>query len=212
MREILVAEVFQGARHRGGGGFPETAERGVGNHPGQVLQHIEVLKGALSRDDPFENFKHPAGSLAAGHALAAGFVLCEVHKEPRHLDHAGVLVHNDEAARSDHRADLFERVEIKRDAEVGGDQAAARRTADLHRLEIFAVLDSAADVHDDLAQSGSHRHLDQAGVVDVSGQGEGFGARAFLGTDRPVPIRAVLNDQRDVGKGLDVIEDGGFAE
>ena len=44
--------------------------------------------------------------------------------------------------------------------------------ADLDGLKLPAAFDAAADVVDDLAQRRAHGHLDEAGVVDVAGQGE----------------------------------------
>ena len=88
----------------------------------------------------------------------------------------------------------------------GGD-AAAGRAAGLDRLELPAVRDAAADLVDDLAQRDAHRHLDQAGVVDLPGQGEHLGALALLGADAGEPVAAVADDRRDVGERLDVVDE-----
>ena len=95
---------------------------------------------------------------------------------------------------------------------MGFGQAAAGGAADLHRLELLAVLDAAADVIDDLAERGAHRDLDEAGVHDVTGQGKGLGAGAAIGTDGTEPRRALLDDVGDVCEGFDVVEAGGPAE
>ncbi len=48
---------------------------------------------------------------------------------------------------------------------VLGGQAAAGRAAELHGLELAAGQHAAADVEDDFAQRGAHRHLDEAAVL-----------------------------------------------
>src|SRR5659263_312858 len=90
-------------------------------------------------------------------------------------------------------------------------QAASGRTTHLDGLEMPIARDAAADVEDQLAQGHAHRHLDEAGVVQLAGQGEDLGARAVLGPHRPVPLGPVDDDQRDVGPGLDVVDVGRFA-
>ena len=59
---------------------------------------------------------------------------------------------------------------------------------DLDRLESLAAGDAAADVEDDLPQGDAHGHFDQAGVVDLAGQGEDLGALALLGADAGEPV------------------------
>ena len=92
-------------------------------------------------------------------------------------------------------------------------QAAAGGPADLRGLEAAVLGDAAADVEDDLAERGAHRHLDQAGVVHPAGQGEDLRARCSLG----VPMAryqslAVGQDQRHVGERLHVVDAGGLAQ
>ena len=87
-------------------------------------------------------------------------------------------------------------------------EAAARRAARLHGLELLAVLDAAADFEDHFAQRGAHRHLDQADVIDLARQGEDFGALAFFGADRGEPFGAPQEDGRNIGVGFDVVHIG----
>ena len=44
------------------------------------------------------------------------------------------------------------------------------------------------------------------GVADLAGQGEDLGAAALLGADAGEPVGAVVDDGRDVGEGLDVVD------
>ncbi len=79
------------------------------------------------------------------------------------------LVHHDQAARAHDRADRDQRLVVDRQCRAAlGRDAAARRAAGLHRLELAAAGDAAADLDDDLAQRRPHRHLDQPGVRDLA--------------------------------------------
>ena len=73
---------------------------------------------------------------------------------------------------------------LRRDTSAG-------RTAGLCRLELLAVRDTAADLLDDFAQGGTHRNLDQTGVVDFAAQGEDLGALGFFGTHGSEPFRTI---------------------
>ena len=79
-------------------------------------------------------------------------------------------------------------------------------------LKRAAAGDAAADVLDDAADGDAHRHLDQPAADRLAGQGEDLGplalGRAVLGEGR----RAVAEDPRQVGEGLDVVDQRGVAE
>ena len=207
--QILVPEILQGALHRFAGALAQAAQGGLGDGGGQILQQVQVLQRALVVDDAGEDLQHAAGALPAGDALAAGLVLGEVHEEPGHLHHAGVLVHDHQSAGADHGPHLFQGVEVHGHVQVLLGEAAAGGAADLHRLELLPVLDAPADVEDDLPQGGAHGDLDEAGVHHVAGEGEGLGPGALLGADGSVPGGALPNDQGHVGEGLHVVQDRG---
>ena len=98
---------------------------------------------------------------AAGRALAARLVLREGQVELGDVDHAVILVEDDHAAAAHDRAGLGQGVEIDGDVDPLGRDAAAGRAAGLDGLELLAVGHAAADVEDDLAERGAHRHFDQ---------------------------------------------------
>ena len=106
---------------------------------------------------------------------------------------------------------LARRVVIDRQVDPLGGDAAAGRAAGLDRLELLAAGHAAADVVDDLAERGAHRHFDQAGVLDLAGQGEDLGAAALFGADPGEPVGPVVDHGRHVGEGLDVVDHGGLA-
>ena len=117
-----------------------------------------------------------------------------------------LLVHDHQAARAHHGPGAAQRIVIQRQVQVLAGQAAARRPADLHRLE--AVLgdlaapigDAAADVEHDLAQRGAERHFDQPGVGHVPGQGEGLGAGRGWRAELAEVLRAFIDDPRPRGR------------
>ena len=88
--------------------------------------------------------------------------------------------------------------------------AASRRAAGLDRLERLPARNPAADVVDDFSQGDAHRDFDEAGVVDFADEGEDLGALAGLGPDAGIPLGAPVDDGRDVGPGLDVVDAGGL--
>ena len=83
--------------------------------------------------------------------------------------------------------------------------------AQLHGLELAARQHAAADVEDDLAQSGAHGHLDQPAVHHLAGEREDLGALAGGGAHGGELLGAVVDDPGHVGVGLHVVEVGGLA-
>ena len=211
MGQILVPEIFQGALDGLAGGLAQTAQSGLADGGGQLLQEVQVLQRTLVVDDAGENLQHPAGALPAGDALAAGLILGEVHEEPGYLHHAGVLIHDHQTAGADHGPQLFQGVEVQWHVQVLLGETAAGGTADLNSLELFAVLDAAADVEDDFPQGGPHGDLDEAGVHHVARQGEGLGARGLLSADGLEPGGSLADNQGDGGEGLHVVQHGGLS-
>ena len=69
----------------------------------------------------------------------------------------------------------------------------------------------AADVVDDLAEGDPHRDFDEAGVVDLADEREDLGPLARLRSDPGEPLAPPVDDDRDVGPGLDVVDAGRLA-
>ena len=91
----------------------QAAQGGISNRIRQLPESIQILHGALTGHDALQDLQHPLGALPAGNALAAAFILSEVHEEPGHLHHAGVLVHDHQAAGADHGPHLGEGIKIQ---------------------------------------------------------------------------------------------------
>ena len=87
-------------------------------------------------------------------------------------------------------------------------KAATRRTASLNGLELLPILDAAANIVDNLPQRSTHRHLDKAHVVDLSGQGEHLRPLGFFRADGGKPLGTPGEDDGHVGQSLHVIHIG----
>ena len=79
------------------------------------------------------------------------------------------------------------------------------RAAGEYRLE-FLLPTMPPPCEDELFQTGAHGQL--AGAEHVAGQGIELGAGRVADAEIPVPRRTVPQDVRDVGEGLDIVDDG----
>lgn len=68
---VVLAEVAQRGLHGLAGALTQTAERGVGDRVGELLEKLDILFASLVADDALESFQHALRTLAAGDALAA---------------------------------------------------------------------------------------------------------------------------------------------
>ena len=207
---VFLAEIAKCAQHRVRRRLPEAAERGILDDGGHLFEQLDVPLLAFSLRDVRQDLEHPFGALPAGGALAAGFILAEIHEETGHVDGAVVLVHDDQSARTHDGAELGDLFVVDRRIEMLDRNAAAGGAAQLRSLEFLAFGDSAADVVNDGSQRRSHRDFDQSDVVDVTGQGEDLCPLALFRSDAGVPLRTLEDDLADVGQGFDVVQDAGL--
>ena len=176
----------------------------------QPFEFVEVLHLPLAGTNAGEDVEHVTRADAARYALAAGLALGEVEKVAGEVHHAGALVHHDHAAGAHDGADLLDRVVVDRQVEILRREAAPGWSAELSGLEAAVPRDAAADRVDDFAERRSHRHLDQAGVLDAAGQGEDLRPGAAVRADAAIAIFAVEQNQGHVGEGFDVVDAGGL--
>ena len=102
MCDVLVAEVTEGRKHGVGRGLSEAAQ-GVGfDEVAQLFHLVEHFHGALTLGDLVEHFEQTLGADTAGSTFTAAFVNGKLKEELGDVDHAVVLVHNDEAAGAHH--------------------------------------------------------------------------------------------------------------
>ena len=209
---IFFVEVVHRGEDRVRRSLSESAESGVLDDLGEVLEHLQVLHLTLSFGNLGKDFEHPLVADAAWSALSAGFTDDEFKVELRDGDHAVVFVHHDHTSGTHHRTSSGQAFVVDRNIQVLFRKAAAGRSARLDGLEFLPVLDTSTDVVDDFTQRGSHRNFDKSYVVDFAGKGEHLGTLGLLGTDGSEPFRSLGQDDRDVGKGLDVVDVRRFTE
>ena len=148
----------------------------------------------LARAKFVKYIQHPLGADAAEGAFAARLVLGELEKIARDVHHARRIIQHDHPARTHDGAGLAQRFVIHRRVHQASRHAAARRPANLHRLDPPALRRAAADFFDNVAQRGSHRHFDQPAAADFSGQGKDLGPLAFGRAERGEFLRPVPDD------------------
>src|SRR5260370_16031152 len=102
----FVAPLLHDADGRQRGGIAERAERAPQHILGEVADKVDIFGTPEAGMEAIEHLAQPGGPFAAGNAPAAGFVRVEMHDAPRHVDHAGVFVHDYHAARAEHGAAL----------------------------------------------------------------------------------------------------------
>src|SRR5450830_346106 len=211
VRVQLIAEVAQGSEHRVGRRSAESAERAFDDVARELLQQLDVSLTSISLSDALQSFQHALGAQPTGHALAARLVLRELQEVARQVDHAVGVVDHHEATGADAGARGAELLVVDLHVEHLVGQAAARRPAELHGLERASGQHAAADVEDDVAQRGAHRHLDQAAVGDLAGEREDLCTTRFADAHGGESLGAVRHDPVDIGERLDVVDVGGSA-
>src|SRR6266545_1342871 len=110
--EKLVAELTDIALRRHGCGIGKDAD-GVAHHVvGNLIHQIDVFRPTGPFFQPQQELVQPTGALAARRALPTGFVMIETINDLQRPHHAGVLVHNDNASRTEEGIDLAHGVEV----------------------------------------------------------------------------------------------------
>ena len=161
VRLVFIAEISDCAENGVGKRGPKTAHGGIFYRCPQFFQELHVAFAPPSFSDSCQDLQQRIAAVAARAALPAGLVIGELNEELGDIDHAGVFIHHNHSAGTHHGAHFLQALVVNREIDVAIRDAAPRRTARLHRLELFAARDAAADVVDDLAQCDPHGNLDQ---------------------------------------------------
>jgi hypothetical protein len=157
VRDVLVAEVLDGAHHRARRAVTEGAEAAAEDVVADVEQLVDVLLGALAVLEPSGDLLEPPGALAARGALAAGLVLVEVGPPVDRAHDAHGLVEDLQGAGAEHRAGLGDGLEVQRHVEVLGGEQRRRAAAGGPELQGLAGVAHAAGHVDQLAQRDAER-------------------------------------------------------
>src|SRR5208283_4389577 len=87
----------------------------------------------------------------------------------------------------------------------------ARRTSGLYRFETAALGNPAAHLKNNLAEGDSHRHFNETGILDGSGEREHFRAFAAFGSNPRKPRASIAHNRRDIRVGFYVVDERGPA-
>src|SRR4051812_6453265 len=102
VRLELGPEVLDGGQRRCRGGVAERAQRLARDVVADAHQEIDVAHLSFAAVDAGKNLVEPVAAFTTRRALAARLVLVKVEKVAGRPDHAGGLVHHDDAGRSQH--------------------------------------------------------------------------------------------------------------
>ena len=203
---IFTAEAFQGTDNRKRRALSKTAQSHTLYHGRQFLKLIQIRHLTFSVYNPLQDFQHTFCSLTAGHTFSAAFSLGEAHEKSCHFYHTGILIHNHKAAGSHDCVKLFHRVKVKGNIQLILHQTAAGRSADLYALKSGSALQSAADIINNMAETGSHWNLYQSCVFNRPCQREGLRSRAPLCADGTEPVGSLKNNLRNIGIGFYIVQ------
>ena len=170
--DVLLAEELECCKNRVGSSLTETAEGVSLDIVAELLELVYILESSVTAGDLVKKLKETLGSNAAGSALAAGFVNGELKEELSHINHAGILVHNDKSAGSHHAADGNEVIVVNLGVDKRSGDTSAGGTSGLSSLELLTVGNTAAYLIDDLVKGNTHGDLNKTGVLDLSAESE----------------------------------------
>src|SRR5262245_14030016 len=203
----VLAEPADGAGHRQHARVGQGAEHAALDPAAERLDQLQVLHPPLAVDDAPEDALEPAEALAAWRALAAALVPVELGQAEAGPDDAARVVHNDAAGAAQARARGGHRLVVERHVErLLADHVDARAPRPAG-LEPPAGAQAAGHLEHQLAKGGlAHHDLVVPRPQHVPGDAEDLGPGALLGADRGVPVRPALDDGRERGQGLHVVD------
>src|SRR3954452_25248096 len=131
----IFREMIERAQHRERRHAAHRAQRSIDHGFAQIPQQGDVALALFAAHDALDHLHAARGADAAGRALPAGFDRAELHRITRHARHVHRIVECNDAAMTDHRAQLGERLVVELRIELRLGQERAERTADLHRTD-----------------------------------------------------------------------------
>src|SRR5579859_6155959 len=192
-------------------GVTERAEGAAEHVLRKLSDQVNVFAAAKARVEAFQHFAEPRCSLAAGNAPAAGLVRVKVHDPARHVDHAGVFIHNNHAAGAKHRTGFGDGVVVHRKIDFVRGENRAGAAAGNYGFELLAVGNASRDFVEKLLHVHAERNFVDAGLVDVAGDAEQASATVFRGAAVGVSFAAFVDDRRHGAECFHVIDNRGAA-
>ena len=96
--DVFLAEELKGCKNRVGSSLTKSAKGVSLNVVAKLLKSVDILKSSVTVGYLVKKLKKTLCTYAAGCALTAGLVNGELKEELSHINHTGVLVHNDKTA------------------------------------------------------------------------------------------------------------------
>ena len=122
--------------------------------------------------------------------------------------HVGRLIKGEDAAVADHAANFGQRIKIERRVEQAGGQDATERAADLHRLDLRAVLEAAGDLFAKFTHGQAKGNLNHSGVDKGRVKADELRASRIAGAQVAEGCSALRGDKGNVAERLNVVDDG----
>ena len=204
----FIREQPQQSIHRSHGTGRQGAE-GVVQGMHMFLEYVDIAGRTLAILDLLEEVLHKGQPLAAGSAPAAGFPGVEAGQVEGCGHHAGSLVKDNDAAGAQPRAGLGHRVEIHGHIPVILGEIGCGCAARDAGLEGAGGAHAAGRAVDDPAQSHAQRELEAFRMPHMTADAEQLAAGGLRRGGQPFPPgRAMIDDGRYVGQGLDIVDYG----
>ena len=165
----------------------------------------------MTLEDPREDLFLPGRALPAGSALAARLAGEEPDQPQTRAHGIGGLVHDDDRTGTEHRSGGTHLPGLEGNVQVFAEEPGGRGAAGDEHLELVAVADPCAVTRrlEEVAEGrGALCDLEDARVVDVSRQGDQARAGRGLGACLAEGVHSVLEQPRQVGQRLDVVDHG----
>src|SRR3972149_3018287 len=203
---IFIAEILNRAKHRIGGRSSQGAKRSILDALGKLVEHLYIAFFAVAPTYPSENLVHYPNTFTTGGAFPARFVFEELEEVPGYIDHAGIFIHDYQAAGPHDRTDFGELLIINRKTQTRSRDAAAGRPTCLNSFEFLVARDPTADIEHDLPQCNTHRNLNKPRILDLPDHGEHLCALAGLGSDAGEPLAALIEYLGHIGPRLNIVD------
>src|ERR1035438_4702257 len=209
----FLPELLHDRDGRHGGGIAQGAERPAQHIPRDIADQVDIGARARPIVEASQNLLQPGGAFAARDAPAAAFMGVEAHDAQGGFHHAGVFVHDDDAAGAQHGFARCHGIVVHGSAlHFRGGEHRATRPARNEGLQLLAVAYAAAYFLDHLLHREAEFELVDAGLVDVAGEAGHLGAAGFGNAERRKRRAAIAQDRRHGAESLHVVQDGGALE
>src|ERR1043166_3626161 len=208
MRFEFVAKFVYESRRGHCRRIAEGADRVAHDVAADVQNQLEIARFTFAIFNAVKNLFHPVAAFPTWAALAAGLMGIETSDIPGGSDHAGRLVHADDAARTQEAARGRDGFIVEVNVfNFFGPQHRHGAAAGYDTFELFTSGNAAAVLCEKFLERVAQLELIDAGAIDVAADAEEFRPFALFRPDRGVGGGAVFKDPWESRQGFYVIYD-----